>query len=292
MTISPRIHILGERHSGTNLASELAQMNFDLIYDKTIPTSRIGKAPKQFDFGINKHKHNIQSDGPYERGLSIISIRNPYDYTNAMIKECYQCGPQERNSHKPGVFVGSPWDGDIHADNHHFDNLMVMRKAKYCKYLEQAAKLTDCIMFVHSEDNMLPTQQLHFVWKMAMLTGWPMKQIYPSVRSEYAGHARGTHGDFSVCKLIKEMLYFKTKDLSPIEGQVIDAVNTYMEKDFEEAMGYLPMELPTLEDACQGRQRDRVCLLLARKKKRLGEAGLYELTEQWRRSQGWKAYKL
>ena len=40
MAISPRIHMLGERHSGTNLAAALAKRNFDLVYNKTLVPTR------------------------------------------------------------------------------------------------------------------------------------------------------------------------------------------------------------------------------------------------------------
>lgn len=244
--ISPRVHILGERHSGTNLASWLARTNFELVFNKTLVPTRFPVPFPQHDYGINRHKHNMQVDGPYEGGLSIISIRNPYDYTKSMTKKCYSCGHQEKNRDDVDVFVGTPWYGGNHADDYHFDNLMAMRKTKYCNYLEKAAKLTDCIMFVRSEDNMLSTQQDHFVWRMSILTGWPLKQTYPSVQLGYSGHSKKTHqGQFSVGNLVDDLLYFKSDKITEKEGKVVNAVNTYMEKAFEDAMGYTPKQLPS-----------------------------------------------
>ena len=241
MAISPRIHMLGERHSGTNLAAALAKRNFDLVYNKTLVPTRFPIPFPQSDYGINRHKHNIQVDGPYERGLSIISIRNPYDYASAMTDICYECGPQKHNRQNPEVFIGTPWHGGNHADDHRFDNLMAMRRDKYCNYLEKAAKLTDCIMMVHSEDNMLPVHQERFVWRMAMLTGWPLKGKQPSSKGDYSGHADGR--GFKLSNLIDKTLFFKDQ-YTEKERRVIKTVNEVMEEDFEKALGYKSLVLP------------------------------------------------
>ena len=237
MAISPRIHVLGERHSATNLAAHLAVGNFELVFNKT------GKLPKLpgIDFGINRHKHNIQNNGPYEKGLSIISIKNPYDYTRSMLKECYNCGPQEKNRGNPAAFVGTEWHLGAHVWQYHFANLMVMRKEKYCNYLEKAAELTDCIMLVHSEDNLLPIHQEHYVWRIAKMTGWPLKEDTIRTKSDYSGHSAG--GGFQLSKLVDGITYFKT-DYSTHEENVIHAVNDYMIDDFETAFGYHRIQVP------------------------------------------------
>ena len=195
-------------------------------------------------------------DGPYERGLSIISIRNPYDYASAMTDICYECGPQKHNRQNPEVFIGTPWHGGNHADDHRFDNLMAMRRDKYCNYLEKAAKLTDCIMMVHSEDNMLPIHQERFVWRMAMLTGWPLKGKHPSTVVEYSGH-KGA-GGFKLSKLIDNSLIFK-KYYTAKDKSVIRAVDQVIEGDFEKAFGYKSLVLPEerhTEPVAQQRQED------------------------------------
>ena len=241
MAISPTIHMLGERHSATNLAAHLAVRNFELVFNKT------GQANLTWptDFGINKHKHDIQENGAYEKGLSIVSIKNPYDYTRSMLKECYNCGPQEKNRGNASAFVGTEWHKGAHVGEYHFENLMVMRKEKYCNYLEKAAELTDCIMMVHSEDNVLPIQQEHYVWRIATMTGWPLKEGMVRIKSDYSGHSAGSAArkSFELLKLVAGITYFK-KDFSEHEENVIQAVNENMIDDFEKAFGYHRIELP------------------------------------------------
>ncbi len=237
MAISPRIHVLGERHSATNLAAHLAVGNFELVFNKT----GLSREAFNIDYGINKHKHEIQKNGTYEKGLSIISIKNPYDYTRSMLKECYGCGPQEKNRGNPAAFVGTEWHQGSHVWQYHFANLMVMRKEKYCNYLEKAAELTDCIMLVHSEDNLLPIHQEHYVWRIAKMTGWPLKEDTIRTKSDYSGHSAG--GGFQLSKLVDGITYFKT-DYSTHEENVIHAVNDYMIDDFETAFGYHRIQVP------------------------------------------------
>ncbi|WPT10707.1 hypothetical protein PSENEW3n2_00001879 [Picochlorum sp. SENEW3] len=239
MGISPRIHVLGERHSATNLAAHLVVRNFELVFNKT----GLAKDTANIDYGINKHKHEIQKNGTYEKGLSIISIKNPYDYTRSMLKECYNCGPQEKNRGNPAAFVGTEWHKGDHVGQYHFENLMVMRKEKYCNYLEKAAELTDCIMMVHSEDNVLPIHQEHYVWRIATMTGWPLKEGVVRTKSDYSGHvARGESG-FQLSKLVDGITYFK-RSFSEHEENVIHAVNENMIDDFEKAFGYHRIKVP------------------------------------------------
>ncbi|KAI8107110.1 hypothetical protein M9434_001755 [Picochlorum sp. BPE23] len=241
MGILPTIHMLGERHSATNLAAHLAVRNFELVFNKT----RQATLKYPTDFGINKHKHNIQENGSYEKGLSIISIKNPYDYTRSMLKECYNCGPQEKNRGNASAFLGTEWHKGAHVGRYHFENLMVMRKEKYCNYLEKAAELTDCIMMVHSEDNVLPIQQEHYVWRIATMTGWPLKEGVVRTKSDYSGHSAGgdARKSFELSKLVDGITYFK-KDFSEHEENVIHAVNENMIDDFEKAFGYHRIKVP------------------------------------------------
>lgn len=105
--VEPRVYILGERHSGTNIASALAYSNFDLDMEPA-PKVRAVLGPNVMvddtvrkEFGMNNHKHNMQTPTGFYGGLSIICIRNPYDWIRAMMRECYFC--EDRNKHAKTV---------------------------------------------------------------------------------------------------------------------------------------------------------------------------------------------
>lgn len=77
-----RIVILGERNSGTNAVEELFKRNME--------------ADLPIQAGLNEIKHYFQrwpdhGDSATSRTLTIMVVRNPYDWLQSMHKMCYCC---------------------------------------------------------------------------------------------------------------------------------------------------------------------------------------------------------
>ncbi|GAB4817483.1 hypothetical protein N2152v2_004529 [Parachlorella kessleri] len=73
------IHVVGERHSGTNAMEQLLRLNFDIKVDSS----------------FTMHKHFLQPyprwPADYSRHLIVLTVVNVYDWVAAMRRSCYHC---------------------------------------------------------------------------------------------------------------------------------------------------------------------------------------------------------
>eukprot|EP00890_Picochlorum_soloecismus_P002130 jgi/Picsp_1/2918/NSC_01143-R1_conserved unknown protein [Ectocarpus siliculosus] len=239
--IAHRLHILGERHSGTNVATELILKNFRIKLPsrskllKESPWINVEQYRKEY--GLNSHKHNTQRDTGYYPGLSIVSIRNPYDWVRSMMKECYHCSKQQMKAkNDPERFVSIPWTRGAHILPHEqFDNIFDLRKRKFCNQVSVAAKRSDCVVIVNSESTILGDQQKALVHRVKEMTGWAMVHKEPQEALGYFGRMGASL--FDPATYIHKSIYLKS-NYTNTDRRIIQAVRSSMDADFERAVGY------------------------------------------------------
>ena len=239
--IAHRLHILGERHSGTNVATELILKNFRIKLPsrsklvKESPWINVEQYRKEY--GLNSHKHSTQSDTGYYPGLSIVSIRNPYDWVQSMMKECYHCSKQQvKAKNDPDKFVSIPWTSGAHILPHEqFDNIFDLRNRKFCNHVSVASRRSDCVIIVRSESTILGDEQKAFVQRVKEMTGWDMVQKEPQQALGYFGRMGAS--TFNPATYIHKSIYLKSNYTSK-DRRIIQAVRSAMDADFEQAVGY------------------------------------------------------
>ena len=234
------IHTLGERHSGTNAATDLAHANFKLsLVSKSYIRRKfpwVKAAEFQREFGLNNHKHNIQGDYGYYPGLSIISIRNPFDWIRSMMRECYFCDNAQLIAIKKGIneFLTSPWTKGAHIlPGEKYANIFDLRKKKFCNHLRVAYKRSDCVLVVRAEENILGQQQKHFVLKIANMTNWEIVDQTAKVFSTYLGRG-SAQGSFNSSRYFSQSLLMHPE----LDPELVQAVGEIMDVRFEAALGY------------------------------------------------------
>lgn len=235
-----KIHILGERHSGTNVATDIAHANFELtlvskgfVHRKYpwVKNTEFGR-----EFGLNSHKHNIQGNYGYYPGLSIVSIRNPYDWIRSMIRQCYFCDRSQLSAIRKGVreFLESPWTKGAHIlPGEHYDNIFDLRKKKLCNHLRVAYERSDCVLLIRAEENVLSLQQQLFISKISNMTKWKQRNKSPKVFSTYLGRD-STQESFNPSKYFSQSLLFHPE----LDIDFVRAVRDHMDEEFEFALGY------------------------------------------------------
>eukprot|EP00890_Picochlorum_soloecismus_P004687 jgi/Picsp_1/5219/NSC_02582-R1_---NA--- len=242
-----RVRVLGERHSGTNLAISLIMKHFNItkidLSQEDFPWVKLPKLKREF--GINMHKHDVQKlddDASYYPGLTVISVKNPYDWVASMMRKCYGCDPDNVQS-SPEEFVTKPWiKGDHIHDGEKYENMFQMRAKKFCNHVQVAAEKTDCVLFVRQEDNLLWHQQYKYLWRAAEMTGWDFGKDMGHGQQGYYGRAKS--GPFTPIGYLEKSLYF-TNNYSALSGkdtELIRAVNSVLDRDFELALGYPPID--------------------------------------------------
>lgn len=238
--ISHRIHILGERHSGTNAAADLAHTNFELslvsksYIRKRFPWVKAGEFQKEF--GLNNHKHNTQADYGYYPGLSIISIRNPFDWIRSMMRECYFCDTAQLVGIRKGVreFLTLPWTKGAHIlPGETYGNIFDLRKKKFCNHLKVAYKRSDCVLIVRAEENILHLQQERFIYQIANMTNWETIYETPMVLSRYLGRG-STRNSFNSSRYFSQSLLIHPE----LDRDLVQVVRENMDHSFEFALGY------------------------------------------------------
>eukprot|EP00890_Picochlorum_soloecismus_P004360 jgi/Picsp_1/4925/NSC_02289-R1_---NA--- len=247
--VVPHLHVLGERHSGTNLVAKIIEKNFNVQYDYLRPEDFpwVERMPIGSEFGLNRHKHNIQKDTGHYPGLSVLSMKNPYDWVHSMIQKCYFCARtnQEATSDAQN-FVKMVWKGGDHEDNYVFQNLLDMRKEKICNHIKTAATRSDCLLISRSEDTILAVQQETLVWRAAEMTGWKMKQSMPQIDLGYSGmNAEGVVQDEPISVALLHRMMYGRGNFSRQEELVIEAVNSVLDVEFERSLGYHKILLQT-----------------------------------------------
>lgn len=239
--VAHRLHTLGERHSGTNVATQLVLKNFHIVLPSRNQIARefiwADVAKYREELGLNKHKHDSQVDSGYYEGLSVVSVRNPYDWVHSMMEECYHCALEQLSVVKdPDMFVTVPWTSGAHIAPHEsFSNIFDLRQQKICNHIGTAAKRSDCVFFTRAEENLLEEHQQEFVSRVARMTGWEIHHGQPQSLTGYFG--RMNRDAFDPIEYLDKSLYFKS-NYTPLDAKIIKAVNRMMNADFESALGY------------------------------------------------------
>ena len=273
--IKRNLHILGERHSGTNVATELILQNFKIQLPtafeikKNFPGVNIAQfqvcskyhcfvgsryaiikdnlLDLQREFGLNNHKHNTQEDKGYYPGLTIISMRNPYDWVAAMMEECYHCAKENLDAvNDPHRFVQLPFKKGAHVlPGELYHNIFDMRQRKFCNHIAVSAARSDCVIVIRAEDNVLRHQQENFVAMVERMTGWSLMHGSPRHVTGYFGRMKRT--GFDVAAYIAKSLFLKTEHTNE-DQKVISAVNKHMNAEFEQSLGFqrIGLEDPSL----------------------------------------------
>lgn len=240
--VVPHLHVLGERHSGTNLVAKMLENSFDIRYDYLKPEDFpwVDSMPIGSEFGLNRHKHNIQKDIGYYPGLSVLSMKNPYDWVHSMIQKCYFCASSNQEAKSDAQkFVQMVWKGGDHEDDYVFQNLLDMRKQKICNHIKIAATRSDCLLMSRSEDTILALHQERFILRAAEMTGWKMKQSMPQIDLGYSGmNAEGVVQDESISVALVHKMMYGRKNFSLEEESIIEAVNSVLDVEFERSLGY------------------------------------------------------
>jgi hypothetical protein len=292
--VDPRVYVLGERHSGTNIAASLAYSNFDLdmepaskvrsalargmtdSIDETVRKEYVGfefagMKPQSastarfsldsfsldssmyvFRFGINNHKHNLQHDDGVTSygGLSILCVRNPYDWVRAMRDECYFCEGRNRNAKSLAHFLSTPWTGGAHIEKR-YQNIFDLRYQKVCNWLSVAVSRSNCVMVVRAEELVLQKTQRAFVSAIEKLTGWQTADA--SIHTSGATNVgRSRDERFDISGYFRSSALFSSiaandtfrangrEVAAGSTGPLIDAIHaSAMNPSFEHALGYI-----------------------------------------------------
>ncbi len=238
--VEPRVYMLGERHSGSNIAATLAYSNFDLGLE---PAASVRKAlgpgvvvdeTVRREFGINNHKHNLQEDVGFHGGLAVLAVRNVYDWVAALNKQCYFC--DSSNKHQDvEKFISAPWTSGAHIERPYRD-VFDLRKSKICAWLKTAATRTNCVAIVRAEELVLPSTQREFVKKLHGMTHWPyILGVGENIRTGGTQNVgRGAGERFDAARYFDDNLFFTNQT----EQELIRAVRPRVDVAFERALGY------------------------------------------------------
>lgn len=249
--MAPFFRVLGERHSGTNAVANLFYGNFDL--DKSHISRNAFPDAYTFpvdpiDFGISQHKHDEQSEGVFQPGLTVVSLRNPYDWVRSLQKKCYGC--EDRNKYSKldslRLFLNQSWSGGDHVPPHVvYRNLFDMRYRKLCNHVRAALTNSNCMIYLRQEDNILSSSKHSTLLMAARLTGWKLKNVSElNIKSTYHGHSKEKTNYLSAGSYIDSSLYFKSPSIYTEEDRLlIAAVNEHVSQDLEEIAGFLILPL-------------------------------------------------
>lgn len=252
--IVPYFRVLGERHSGTNAIAQLFYHNFDLdkdhITNENFPMA-LNFPGDPIDFGISEHKHDEQRPGEtqYQPGLTVVSVRNPYDWVKSFQKKCYGCEQRNTKNYLGTVeaFVSQAWVGGDHVyqDVATYKNIFDMRYKKVCNHIRSALTQSDCLIYLRQEDNLLPTSKNAIVEMAAAMTGWtPSGSQMSFDQLQYYGHNEDKTDYRSIESYIHSSLYFRQSNnnaLTEEDKELIQAVNAHADPAFEHALGYILM---------------------------------------------------
>ena len=245
--VFPSLYVLGERHSGTNLAATMVTDNFDVILNGTLIRRKSKYHPSLTDYGPNRHKHEMQSDEGYYHGFTVLSVRNPYDYVRSMQRICFHCGNEafQRNVRKldPDDFVNMAIQGG-HEVGYQFKDIFDMRQRKFCNHIRTAAERTDCVLLVRQEDNILKHQQEKYIWRIAKMTGWPLQADVAENHERYSGWTPGKNS-ITTTGLITDSIMLKSRSqYNDDDRRIVEAVNKKIDVRFESMLGYSKISVP------------------------------------------------
>ena len=217
--LEKNVYIMGERHSGTNLISTLLHQNFNVtIHD-----------------GLGAHKHVFQdTEGPFNAGVAVVSIRNPFDWVLGMKKQCWFCQSPEwdRNVSTWNLedFVSVPWEGSFEG-NEKFRNIFEMRYTKLCNHLQASLRAT-CVLLVRHDDLILPWQQVKFIHQIPSLLGWSLstKAKYLSTYKWMEGEPYDSFAEIS-----------RSHQMTPLNQSAIEIVKNHMNATLEASLGYFAL---------------------------------------------------
>jgi hypothetical protein len=248
--VEARVYILGERHSGSNIASALAYSNFDLDLEpvssvrKTLgPGISVDETVRK-EFGMNTHKHNIQADTGSYGGLAILAVRNPYDFVRALHRQCYFCDASNKQADIRD-FVNKPWKAGAHIEQPYQD-IFDLRKTKICAWIEVAATRSNCLVIARAEELVLPSTQRAFVQKIRKMTGWSLHDEdddgdgIRTSGSQNVGRGRGER--FDAAKYFTENVLFISPDTdsdAKAHRLLIQNVKPRIDPVLERALGYI-----------------------------------------------------
>ena len=238
--VEPRVYMLGERHSGSNIAATLAYSNFDLGLEsaatvrKVLGPGVLVDETVRREFGMNKHKHDLQDDVGSYGGLAVLAVRNPYDWVRALKQQCYFCDSTNtlQNMEK---FISTPWTSGAHIERPYRD-VFHLRKGKICQWLRTAATRTNCVAIVRAEELVLPSTQLEFVEKVHIMTQWPyVEGNAESIRTGGTQNVgRGAGERFDPVRYFSDNVLFTNQT----DHELIRTVRSRLDIAFERALGY------------------------------------------------------
>lgn len=160
--------VFGERHSGTNLASELLRRNFPAFAHS--PTDQIG--PRGFKYGW-KHGFPQMLAAP-PTTFAVVLFRHPEPWARAMHKRPWHAVPalaklpfdaflraewQTRVDERNFGLVGDDdprWLDELQWDRHpitgeRFENLLALRNAKTAGFLSLPRRFAHCLLIRHED---------------------------------------------------------------------------------------------------------------------------------------------
>lgn len=217
--IPKHIYIMGERHSGTNLITNLLEINFNTSTHD----------------GFGKHKHVFQdTTGQSIQGIAVLSIRNPFDWVSGMKKRCWFCRSTEWNrmvsSWDIEKFANITWYGNFEGGKS-FQNIFAMRYAKFCNHLETSLR-ADCTLLIRHEDTILPWQQVKLVHEVASVLKWENVS-----KETYLGNYKAPNGvQFDSQKLISQ-----SYQLTPSNQTIVNILQKHMNLAMEASLGYFAL---------------------------------------------------
>lgn len=246
--VEPRVYMLGERHSGSNVAAALAYSNFALELEpvanirKLMPGSNVDETVRK-EWGMNNHKHNLQDDvaGAAYGGLAILAVRNAYDFIRSLHAQCYFCDPVNRKR-DIDAFVSTPWTAGAHIERPYSD-IFDLRRKKICNAVAVAATHANCLLIVRAEELVLPATQREYVQTIQSMTGWDLLngEIATSGPTN-VGRGRGER--FSAADYFDENILFSLRSSREDNNEVVRAVGHRLDTAggstslLEEALGY------------------------------------------------------
>ena len=239
--VEPRVYMLGERHSGSNIAATLAYSNFDLGIEppasvrKVLGPGVLVDETVRKEFGMNKHKHDLQDDVGSYGGLAVLAVRNPYDWVRALKHQCYFCSSSNKHQDME-KFVSAPWTSGAHIERPYRD-VFDLRKAKICQWLRTAATRTNCVAIVRAEELVLPSTQLEFIKKLHAMTDWPyVEGNAENIRTGGTQNVgRGAGERFDAGRYFTDNVLFTNQT----DHELIRTVRPRLDVAFESALGYV-----------------------------------------------------
>lgn len=239
--VETRMYMLGERHSGSNIAATLAYSNFDLGLEPVTsvrnvlgPGVIIDETVRK-EFGINRHKHDLQDDVGSYGGLAVLAVRNPYDWIRALKNQCYFCDGS--NKHQDiEKFISAPWTSGAHVERPYRD-VFDLRKSKICQWLRTAATRTNCVAIVRAEELVLPSTQQEFVKKVHAMTDWPyVEGTSENIRTGGTQNVgRGAGERFDATQYFTDNVLFTNQT----DHTLVRTLRPRVDVVFERALGYV-----------------------------------------------------